>query len=143
MRVTVDEIKAKLEALPPSWQTMVHLGAPGHAEVESATDPTKTYSVAIRTHKDDPGDRSILDATCTCAAVKLCWHVAGVYAKAKGLTGGTVSPHSDSQESATQEKSAPSPIGRMAVAVDYLGLAVEAIVDEVQARVERKMKEGR
>jgi len=137
MRVTVDEIKAKLSALPPAWATMVHLGKAGHAEVESASDPAKTYSVTIRTHKDDLGDKSILDTTCTCTATRLCWHVAALYAKVKGMEP-VIEP---TVPAPARETSLPG--GRIVEALGYLGKALEVMVDEVQARVERKMKEGK
>ena len=87
MRVTVEEIKAKLKDLPDNVRDLVTIDPddPSLASVTSRTDPNIVYPVHIGVHKDDPGDKSILIATCVCDARVLCWHVVAFYALSKGL----------------------------------------------------------
>ena len=87
MRVTVEEIKAKIKDLPDNVRDLVTIDPddPSLASVTSRTDPSIVYPVHIGVHKDDPGDKSILIATCVCDARVLCWHVVAFYALSKGL----------------------------------------------------------
>ena len=85
MKVTVDEIKERISLLPPGVEKRVHrTGTPGMARVESFTTDA-VYTVSIKVHKDDPGDKTILDAVCTCPASRLCKHIVAYYAVVKGL----------------------------------------------------------
>ena len=91
MKVLVSAILAKIPGLPVHYPQLVKLRAlsTGRADVRSFRDeqldgsPPAWYQVSIRPHKDDPGDRSILDATCECSARKLCHHITAMYAVAK------------------------------------------------------------
>jgi len=87
MRTTVAAILEKVKKLPDGYADNVHPKSGGTAEVESFSHPTEVgpYTVAIRPHKDDPGDKSVLDVTCSCTARTLCRHIAAFYAVAKGL----------------------------------------------------------
>jgi len=61
MKVTAEAIRKKVADLPEDFADHVHLTAdPSTAEVESFSG-TDIYTVHIESHKDDPGDRSILD----------------------------------------------------------------------------------
>ena len=91
MKVLVSDILAKIPGLPAHYVDLVKLRqlSTGRADVRSFKDeqldgtPPAWYKVSIRPHKDDTGDKSILDATCECAAHKLCHHITAMYAVAK------------------------------------------------------------
>lgn len=86
MKVTAAEIIDKIKDLPKGFEEMVHAKGKGLAEVESFSDHSRgPWIVHIQPHSTDPGDRSILDVTCTCPATKLCHHITAFYAVAKGL----------------------------------------------------------
>lgn len=84
MKVLVADIKAKITELPANVRDLVTLGEPGFATVQSrSTD--EVHQVHLQTHMEDPGDHSILNATCPCDARSLCWHVVAFYAIYKDL----------------------------------------------------------
>jgi len=91
MKVLVADILAKIPKLPLDVESLVKLRqlSTGRADVRSFRGeqldgtPPAWYVVSIRPHKDDPGDKSVLDATCGCVAHKLCHHITAMYAVAK------------------------------------------------------------
>ena len=91
MKVLVSAILAKIPELPVHYPELVRLRqlSTGRGDVRSFRDeqldgtPPAWYVVSIRPHKEDTGDKSILDATCECAAHKLCHHITAMYAVAK------------------------------------------------------------
>lgn len=86
MKVKTEDILAKIPDLPKGFEKLVHKKRPGLAEVESFSKHSRgPYTVSIQVHSTDPGDKSILDVTCTCPATKLCHHVMAFYAVVKEL----------------------------------------------------------
>ena len=102
MKVTVAAILEKIEKLPDGYPDLVHKKGFGIAEVESFTHPNEVgpYTVSIKPHKDDPGDKTILDVICSCTARTLCKHIVAYYVVAKGLT-----PHQEVEETLVAESS--------------------------------------
>ena len=86
MRVLVKDIKAKISSLPPNVRDLVTIDPKDAslAYVKSFTTD-EVFIVHIEPHKDDPGDKSILNSTCPCPARALCHHVTAFYAVSKGL----------------------------------------------------------
>ena len=92
MKVTVEQIKAKIPSLPANVRDLVQIDADpksGLAYVKSASSDA-THIVHIEVHKDDPNkgtddEITILNSTCPCDARELCWHVVAFYAVAKHL----------------------------------------------------------
>lgn len=86
MKVTAERIIEKIADLPKGFEELVHKKKPGLAEVESFSNHSRgPYTVSIQAHSTDPGDKSILDVTCSGPATKLCHHITAFYAVAKGL----------------------------------------------------------
>ena len=90
MKVTVEAIRKKINELPDGYAEKVHMKGPGVAEVESFSHlapeaKVGPYTVSIKPHKNDPGDKTVLDVVCSCTAHSLCRHIAAFYAVAKGL----------------------------------------------------------
>jgi RPA family protein len=85
VKVKQEDILKRIEALPVDFAEHVLWDEGGTAEVKSFTTDDDVYAVSIRPHKDDPGDKSLLDVTCACPARALCKHVVAFYAVAKGL----------------------------------------------------------
>jgi len=84
MKATAGQIIAKIIELPLDIEDLVTISSPTSAEVQSfRADCTDVWIARIKPHKDDPGDRTILDVSCTCPAVKLCHHISAFYAIAK------------------------------------------------------------
>lgn len=91
MKATVEQIKAKIAELPTGVADLVHRASLGSAEVESFSgNGNGPYMVRIQPHKDDPGDKSLLDVSCSCPARTLCKHIVAFYAVDKGLAPDTV-----------------------------------------------------
>jgi len=86
MRVTVESILTKINDLPADFRDHVQIDPEDKslAYVRSFTTED-VYTVHIKPHVDDPGDKSILNTTCPCDARVLCRHVTAFYAKTKGL----------------------------------------------------------
>jgi len=86
MRVLVVDILAKINDLPADFRDHVQIDPDDKslAYVRSFSDET-VYTVHIKPHVEDPGDKSILNTTCPCDARTLCRHVTAFYAKTKGL----------------------------------------------------------
>ena len=86
MKVLVADILAKVNDLPADFRDHVAVepNDKSIAYVRSFSAETM-YTVHIKTHDDDPGDKSILRATCACVARTLCRHVTAFYAVSKGL----------------------------------------------------------
>jgi hypothetical protein len=86
MKVLVADILVKIPDLPADFRERVTLkeGDTGQARVKSFS-ADDSYPTFIKVHDDDPGDRSILNATCQCNARTLCKHIVVHYAVAKGL----------------------------------------------------------
>ena len=85
MRILVSDILKKIPDLPANVFDLVTLDEKGLAYVKSKTNPEDVYTTHLEPHKDDPGDKSILNGTCMCPASKLCWHMTAQYAIAKGF----------------------------------------------------------
>ena len=92
MKVLVADILAKIPTLPEDFRDHVQVDPEDKslAYVESFSGDG-TYTVHIKPHEDDPGDRSILNSACPCDARTLCKHVTAFYAVSKGL-GAQVEP---------------------------------------------------
>ena len=86
MKVLVSDILAKVNDLPSDFRDHVAVEQNDRsiAYVRSFSADTM-YTVHIKTHDDDPGDKSILRATCPCVARTLCKHVVAFYAVSKGI----------------------------------------------------------
>jgi len=86
MRVLVADILAKINDLPADFRDHVQID-PEDKSLAYVTSFTSedVYTVHIKPHVDDPGDKSILNTTCPCDARVLCRHVTSFYAKSKGL----------------------------------------------------------
>lgn len=86
MKVSAKTLIQKINDLPKGFGEMVHWGGQTVAEVESfSSSKMGPYTVSITVHKDDPGDRSLLNVVCNCTATKVCQHITAFYAVAKGL----------------------------------------------------------
>ena len=86
MRVTVEQIKAKIPGLPANVRDFVTIDPDDHslATVKSFSGKG-VYTVHIGIHEDDPGDKSILNSACPCDARTLCHHVTAFYAVSYNL----------------------------------------------------------
>lgn len=86
MKVLVSDILAKVSGLPENVRDLVTID-PDDASLSYVNSFTtdEVFIVHIETHKDDPGDKSILNSACPCAARTLCHHVTAFYAVSKGL----------------------------------------------------------
>ena len=86
MRVLVSDILARIDAMPADFRDHVQVDHEDKslAYVRSFSSD-EMYTVHIGVHKDDPGDKSILNTTCPCDSRTLCKHVTAFYAVSKGL----------------------------------------------------------
>ena len=86
MKVLVSDILTKIDALPADFRDHVQIDPEDKslAYVRSFTTEN-VYTVHIKPHVDDPGDKSVLNSTCPCDARTLCRHVTAFYAKSKVL----------------------------------------------------------
>ena len=102
MRVLVVDILAKINDLPADFRDHVQID-PEDKSLAYVTSFTSedVYTVHIKPHVDDPGDKSILNSTCPCDARTLCRHVTAFYAKSKGL-GPQVEPKKSVYEMAAE-----------------------------------------
>jgi len=90
MKVLAADILAKIPDLPEGFEKLVRLGKKGMADVRSFKTTAlldggepEWYPVHIEPHRDDPGNKSILNVTCPCMARTLCHHIVAFYAVAK------------------------------------------------------------
>ena len=90
MKVLAADILAKIPDLPSNFEELVRLGEKGMADVRSFKTTAlldggepEWYPVHIEPHRDDPGNKSVLNVTCPCMARTLCHHVVAFYAVAK------------------------------------------------------------
>ena len=90
MKVLAADILAKIPDLPEGFEKLVRLGKKGMADVRSFKTTAlldggepEWYPVHIEPHRDDPGNKSVLNVTCPCMARTLCHHVTAFYAVAK------------------------------------------------------------
>lgn len=99
MKALASDILAKVDGLPPDFREHVTIDTDDKslAYVKSFSKD-ETYTVHIGIHKDDPGDKSILQTVCACDARTLCKHVTAFYAVSKGLA-----PQIDSDTKDVQE----------------------------------------
>jgi len=86
MRILVSDILTKINDLPDDFRDHVQIDPDDKslAYVRSFTTED-VYTVHIKPHVDDPGDKSILNTTCPCDARTLCRHVTAFYAVSKRL----------------------------------------------------------
>ena len=86
MKVLVADILARIDALPADFRDHVQIDPEDKSLAYVTSFTTEdVYTVHIKPHVDDPGDKSILNSTCPCDARTLCRHVIAFYAKSKGL----------------------------------------------------------
>ena len=86
MKVLVADILTKIDALPSDFRDHVQIDPEDKSLAYVTSFTTEdVYTVHIKPHVDDPGDKSILNSTCPCDARTLCKHVTAFYAKSKGL----------------------------------------------------------
>ena len=108
MIVSILEIVAKIQKLPPDFVEHVHWSKGNTAEVDSFTDPLAApYTVAIKYTKEET--EGLRDVVCNCAATKLCNHIVAYYAVAKNLKPSiedTVTPPPKEEDKVDKDKKA-------------------------------------
>lgn len=85
MIVTILEIVAEIQKLPPDYAKHVHPSKGGTAEVSSFTDPIQETPYMVRIKLTGEETEGLRDVTCSCPATKLCKHIVAYYAVAKGM----------------------------------------------------------
>lgn len=129
MKATATKIIEKIKDLPKGFEDLVQMKKPGLAEVQSFSDHTcKPYTVSIQLHSTDPGDRSILDVTCGCAATKLCHHITAMYAVAKGLV------------PVKGDKSTPAGSEVKETGLELISRGIETVVGGIALAIEERVR---
>ena len=145
MKVLVADILSKIPDLPADFRDHVTIDPADKslAYVRSFTTDD-VYTVHIKPHAEDTGDKTILQTTCPCDARTLCKHVVAFYAVAYNL-GPTVEHEkpSDASESKPEEEVDQVPVETDADVLTRLQLNVINAQASLYGEVRRQLAECR
>ena len=137
MKVTVEQIKAKIDRLPANVRDLVTIDPKDAslARVKSFSKKDVVYDIHIGVHADDPGDKTILDSACPCDARTLCHHVVAFYAVSKGLLPMAGFLPESGQEDAEPKEDALRRLTKEAIHADLCAHeALAAMLEEIERR---------
>ena len=144
MKVLVADIRAKIATLPANVRDLVTID-PDDASLATVKSSSGkgVYTVHIEPHKDDPGDKSILNSACPCDSRSLCWHVTAFYAVSYDLLPTEGFLPETGQEDAKPEEDALSAPSITDVSMEFINAAALwiGIMRDKYADLERRVSE--